>query len=123
MLRSSTHLRVIITFVTTLPRQAVAARIAQAIAAINYDKVKPSVSADRQDTYTWGIIIIDFRSLFTSLRMFSTASVANIAAVAKVEHLAARQDEVFRHVGWNECSGAVSGYDRSAVDGRPDSKF
>jgi hypothetical protein len=38
-------------FRTTLPRQAAAARIAQAVQEIDYDKVKPSVSKDRGHTY------------------------------------------------------------------------
>jgi hypothetical protein len=34
-----------------VPREAVAKRIAEAIAAIDYPKVKPAVSVDRQLTY------------------------------------------------------------------------
>jgi len=36
---------------TTLPRDEVATRIAQAVHGIDYEKVKPSVSKDRSHTY------------------------------------------------------------------------
>jgi len=38
-------------FRTRLPRDEVAARIAQAVAAIDYPKVKPAVAKDRKHTY------------------------------------------------------------------------
>jgi len=38
-------------FRTTLPREEVAARIAQAVLEIDYEKVKPSVGKDREHTY------------------------------------------------------------------------
>ena len=38
-------------FRATLPRDAVAARIAQAVHAIDYEKVKPSVGKDRQHIF------------------------------------------------------------------------
>jgi hypothetical protein len=44
---------------TTLPHDAVAARIADAVAAIDYDKVKPSVREDRRPAYfgAWSIMM------------------------------------------------------------------
>ena len=44
---------------TTLPREAVATRIAEAIAKIDYPKVKPAVAEDRRLAYfdAWGIMM------------------------------------------------------------------
>jgi hypothetical protein len=46
-------------FRTTLPCEVVAARIAEAIARIDYHKVKPAVSADRELAYfaAWSIMM------------------------------------------------------------------
>jgi hypothetical protein len=46
-------------FRTTLPRETVAKRIAEAVAGIDYTKVKSSASADRELAYfgVWSIIM------------------------------------------------------------------